>query len=69
MIEYLNQKKAQDKIIIEFLQQYGTVSICDLSPVDIEHWQKVRKEAHRRKIGPFDNDINRRATWRGYGRK
>jgi len=64
MIEFLNYKKATNEKILAFLAEHGSVPIIACSDTEIGVWIKVRKEAHKRKIGPFSLNVQEARSWK-----
>lgn len=63
MIKFLNQKKATDNEILEFLKEHGDCPLISFTLTEINIWTKVRKEAHKRKIGPFSLNVSEAKLW------
>jgi len=63
MIKFLNFKKATNQEILEFLAEHGDCPLISFTLTEIDIWIKVRKEAHKRKIGPFSINVSEAAKW------
>lgn len=64
MIPHINPKKSTDAEILSFIRTHRNISIYDCSDVEMENFKSVRKEAKRRKIGPFQLNVLEARDWK-----
>jgi len=63
MITYLNCKKASNVQILNFLKEHGHTPLISVTSTELDIWTKVRKESHKRKIGPFSLNVSEAKSW------